>query len=373
MFALIKLALKNIRHQRTRTLLAIAGISIGIATIVSLGVLAAGWEASVDALLRPPGVVDLTIFEAGVANWILGRITTEQFEKIQVIEGVQKATGQFATITRTDKNPSFVALGMRSEDLKMAGIEITEGRSFVDGKNEVILGRIAARTHNKGLGDEITIGDVLYTIVGIYRSNPMQEGGAVISLEVLWADRPGAQEFTMILVEVSDDVKDIDGFAKKIEETFDGELGVLSPADPIEEVDPGVGDFGLMRDIISLLAVVMGGIGVMNTIMMSVFERTREIGVLRAVGWSRKRVFVMITSESFIIGISATVVGTLLGLLAIAVIMTFPRVEESMQAVYPISVFVMAAVVGSLVSIIGGLYPALRATKFAPTEALRYE
>jgi putative ABC transport system permease protein len=325
------------------------------------------------ALARPLGVVDLTIFEAGAADMMLSRITTEQFEKIRAIEGVQKATGQLVTITRTDINPFFVAFGMRSEDLKMAGIEITEGRSFVDGKNEVIMGRIAARTHNKELGDEITIGGVLYTIVGIYRSNPLQEGGAVISLEVLQADRPGEQEFTMIFVKVSDDVKDIDGFAKKIEETFDGDLVVISPADPIAEVDPGTQVIGFIRDAISALAVVIGGIGVTNTIMMSVFERTREIGVLRAVGWSRKRVFAMIMSESFVIGISATVVGTLLGLLVVAGIMAFPIAQAYMQPVHPISVFVMAAVVGSLVSVIGGLYPALRATKFAPTEALRYE
>lgn len=373
MIGMLKISMKNILRRRVRTLLTIAGISIGIATIVTLGILAAGLQASFGAIVEPAGV-DLTIAEAGVGDLMLSKITSEQLRKIQTIEGVQTAFGQVVSVTRTDKSPFFIVFGMSHENLKIAGFEIVEGRKFADGSNEVIIGRMAADTLNKKPGDDIVLGTKTYKIVGIFESgNPMQDGGAAYPIDVSPADIDEAFEYTMVLVDVSDEVRDIGEFGQKIEDTFEGELIALSSIAELREIDQGMQVIDFTVYAISFLAVVIGGIGAMNTIIMSVFERTREIGVLRAVGWSRKRVFAMILNESVIIGICATVVGILIGLLIIALTMTFPTARALMQPVYSKSIFVNAIIVGILVSVIGGIYPAVRATKFAPTEALRYE
>lgn len=372
MIGLLKFALKNILRRRIRTLLTIGGISIGIATIVTLGILAAGIQHSMGRVLMPAGV-DLTITEAGVGDLIMSRITTEQLQKIQTIEGVETAFGQLISVTRTDISPFFMIFGMHRQDLKIAGFEIVEGRDFADGSNEVIMGRMAATNFNKEVGDNIVLGIRIHKIVGIYESgNPMQDGGAVLPIDVLWANNNEAREFTMVLVDVADAV-DVGGLGQKIEEVFDGEVIALSSIAELGKIDQGMEIINFAVYAISLLAIVIGGIGAMNTIMMSVFERTREIGILRAVGWSRKRVFAMILNESIIIGICATVIGVLLGILVIAFIMTFPTAKALIQPVYSEVIFVIAVIVGILVSVIGGTYPAIRATKFAPTEALRYE
>ncbi|MCL0069763.1 ABC transporter permease, partial [Dehalococcoidia bacterium] len=368
----LRFALKNILRRRTRTLLTIAGISIGIATIVSLGILAAGLQASLGKILTPADV-DLAIAEAGAGDIMLSKVTTEHLRKIQSIEGVQTAFGQLVSITQTDSSPFFTVFGLRRQDLKIAGIEIVKGQEFADGSNEVIIGKIAANNLNKEPGDNIVLGTKTYKIVGIYESgNPIQDGGAVHPIDVLQTDKE-TDEFTMVLVDLSDSVKDVGEFGQKIKEIFDGELVALSSAAEYIEIDQGMEIIDFVVHAISFLAVVIGGIGAMNTIMMSVFERTREIGILRAVGWSRKRVFAMILNESIIIGICATVVGVLLGILVVAFIMTFPIARSFIQPVYPESIFAIAVIVGILASVIGGTYPAIRATKFAPTEALRYE
>ncbi|MCL0065885.1 ABC transporter permease [Dehalococcoidia bacterium] len=368
MVALLRLALKNILRQRTRTLLTLIGISVGIATIVTLGILAAGLEASLGTLLEPAADVDLTMLEAGVGDMMLSKITTEQLQKIQSIEGVQKAFGQVVSITQTDTKPFFTVFGMYRQGLKMAGFKIVKGRDFAEGSNEVIIGRLAAENLKKELGDNIVLGGETYRIVGIYESGgPIQDGGAVRSVE------NGTDGFTMVLVDLSDSVENVGEFGQEIEKMFDGELVALSSVAELGKIDQGMEIIGFLVGAISFLAVAIGGIGVMNTMMMSVFERTREIGILRAVGWSRKRVFVMILNESFITGICATVVGILLGILIVAFIMTFPTARSFVKLVYPESVFVISVIVGILISIMGGIYPAVKATKIAPTEALRYE
>ena len=122
---------------------------------------------------------------------------------------------------------------------------------------------------------------------------------------------------------------------------------------------------------ISLLAIVVGGLGIINTMLMSVFERTREIGVLKAVGWSDRRVLGMIVGESIVITLVAGIIGTILGVFAVQVLL--PMAGSALVPIYSISTFVKAFGIAIIVGIVGGIYPALKAVRLAPTEALRYE
>ncbi len=123
---------------------------------------------------------------------------------------------------------------------------------------------------------------------------------------------------------------------------------------------------------ISLLAILVGGIGIINTMIMSVFERTREIGVLKSVGWSNRRIIGMIVGESIVITIIAGLVGSIAGVLLVEGIAA-TGLLQGMTPVFTIGMFLEAFLISLTVGIIGGLYPAIKASKLPPTEAIRYE
>ncbi|MDR3223466.1 MAG: FtsX-like permease family protein [Methanobrevibacter sp.] len=124
---------------------------------------------------------------------------------------------------------------------------------------------------------------------------------------------------------------------------------------------------------ISLLAIVIGRIGIVNTMIMSVYERTREIGVLKAVGWKKRRILGMILGESIVLTVTSGIVGSIIGVIGIEILKTINILSSQMVPVYTINIFLQAFGIAIFVGLIGGFYPAWRASKLQPTEALKYE
>ena len=117
----------------------------------------------------------------------------------------------------------------------------------------------------------------------------------------------------------------------------------------------------------------MGGVGVLNTMLMAVHERTREIGVLRAVGWRRQAVLTTIIKEAVILGLLGGAVGIILAVTLIWGMNQLPLIAGLLDAQWDWDVFARAILVSLFLGLVGGLYPAYRATLMRPVEALRYE
>jgi putative ABC transport system permease protein len=124
---------------------------------------------------------------------------------------------------------------------------------------------------------------------------------------------------------------------------------------------------------VSILALFVGGLGMLNTMLMSVLERTREIGVLRALGWRRRRVLAMILRESLLLGTVGGICGIILGLALGRLIGLAEGMWGSLELSYTPGIFAQAVLVALIAGVAGGLYPAWRATRMRPVEALRYE
>jgi putative ABC transport system permease protein len=142
------------------------------------------------------------------------------------------------------------------------------------------------------------------------------------------------------------------------------------------EIAESMSDFQVMEQLmtqVSVLALLVGGLGMLNTMLMSVLERTREIGVLRALGWRKRRVLAMILRESLVLGAVGGVCGIIMGLALGRLIGLAEGMWGSMEMAYTPLIFAQAAVVALIAGVAGGLYPAWRATRMPPVEALRYE
>jgi putative ABC transport system permease protein len=124
---------------------------------------------------------------------------------------------------------------------------------------------------------------------------------------------------------------------------------------------------------VSVLAIGLGAIAVMNTMIMAVFERTREFGILRAVGWRGSRIMRLVLSEAVLLCLVAAVLGTALGVLATQGVMRIEAVQGFLEPVYSIDLFVRAIAIAVGVALVGAVYPAYRAVRLSPMEALRHE
>jgi ABC-type antimicrobial peptide transport system permease subunit len=167
------------------------------------------------------------------------------------------------------------------------------------------------------------------------------------------------------------DPRDAVTVQREIERRFP-EVAVSCSADFIENTQ----DLQVTKTLmgaLSSIAIIIGGVGVMNTVLMSIFERTREIGVLRALGWRRRRILQSVIGESLLLSAVGGAVGALLGTGLTLGIAQIPAIANLVQGYYSSGLYVQAMLVALMLGAIGGLYPAWRASQLSPAEALRYE
>lgn len=384
----IGLIVKNPFRNKTRTFLAVVGIAVGIMVIVALGLITSGLQSSTRSTLTA-GSAEITVSQAGSSNQpglSSGRIDASRIDDIKSISGVKDTAGILRTTVElggsTDSQPSFgggglIITGIENNSLNFVGINSVNGTIFNDDANEIIIGKSLAETQNKSVGDTIDLFNQTFKITGVFETgNIMSDMGAFMSLAKLQnltaTNQASNIEISNVLVKVVDDAN-VTMVSQEIKDAYPNELSTTTAAEQAERMTSALNVIDSASWAISLLAIFIGGVGVVNTMIMSVFERTREIGVLKAVGWKSRRILGMILGESIVLTLLAAVVGIIVGIVAVEVGLMVLGAGDILKPVYSIDIFLEAIGIALLVGIIGGLYPAYRASKLAPTEALRYE
>ncbi|WP_338096986.1 ABC transporter permease [Methanobacterium formicicum] len=367
----IKLMAKNPFRNKARLALAVIGIAIGIATIVALGMVTEGLKVSIEEQLKTGGA-DFVVMKNTTSESSSGTysIKNSRVDEISKINGVKQAAGVY-TSSRTIDGTQLGLAGIRSQDLNMLGAKMIGGNVYSDDKNEVILGKLAADKLNKKVGDTLTFNGNKYTITGIFETgNKDLDSVGGMSLEKLQAldENEGKVDLIYVKINTGADLKTV---SQSVEKAYPGELTTISSIEDFQKADDSLQMVETASMAISLLAIVIGGIGIINTMIMSVFERTREIGVLKAVGWKSKRILSMILGESIVLTILAAFVGIILGVIGIEVIINLSATP--LELIFTPALALKALGIAIFVGVIGGLYPAIRASRLPPTEALRYE
>ncbi|MGB9977830.1 ABC transporter permease [Methanobacterium sp.] len=372
------LIIKNPFRNKTRTSLAIVGIAIGIATIVALGLVTSGLQASTQSTLKA-GAAEITVTHTGSNEFgsTSGSINESRVTNIQNTSGVKETAGILRATTNIEGSSGngLSISGIDSNKLNLMGVGSINGTIYSNGsKNEIILGKTAAEDLNKSVGDNITIFGKDFKITGIFETGSfIQDAGAFMPLNTLQNLTSNDGKISTIAVKVTDNANVTD-VSQHIKDTYPNELSTVTAADQAGRINDALGAINTATWAISLLAIVIGGVGVINTMIMSVYERTREIGVLKAVGWRGRRILGMILGESIVLTIMAAIVGTIIGVVGVEVLLSYSATFGTMiKPVFSLDLFLRAFGIAFLVGIIGGIYPAYRASRLAPTEALRYE
>jgi putative ABC transport system permease protein len=247
---------------------------------------------------------------------------------------------------------------------------IVEGRRARG--REALLGDKAARSLHLRPGGLLLVESRSFRVTGIYHSGQQFEDiGAVLPLPVVQSlsDRPGEVTTLAVTARLGSNPRTV---AKRLERRFPNLTAVTEPGQAVK-VDTSsrlIIDTGW---IFSLLALIVGGIGVTNTMAMSVWERVREIGIMRAVGWPAWRIALLIVSEAAGIGLLSLGLGLLVGYGAAELFTSRGALSALVTPDFTPGVFAWGLAYALGVAVIGALYPAWRAVRLTPIEALRRE
>ncbi|WP_413828689.1 ABC transporter permease [Methanobrevibacter sp. UBA412] len=379
----LKLILKNPFRSKSRAILAIIGIGIGIATIVALGAMTEGMVSGVDDTLHAGGSdftvagnennTDSGMSQQNMASFGATPLNQSWVGKILNVTGVNSSVGIYSTMVQPQGlNGYLVVIGLDPSQSKFAELTITNGTSYHKNTSEMIMGKLSAEQLNKTVGDNLTLKDKTYHIVGTYETGDSnQDQGVYTSLENAQNIDDAKGNVSMIYVKV-DKGADVDQVTQRIDNLYSDNVTTISSVSDISSMQSVIDMLNSASWAISLLAIIIGGLGIINTMLMSVMERTREIGVLKAVGWSSKKILLMIMGESVVITVISAIVGTIMGVIGVELI-TAMGIMNGLTPIFTITTISEAFAVAIIVGLLGGLYPAIKATKLQPTEALRYE
>jgi putative ABC transport system permease protein len=313
------------------------------------------------------------VAQKGASDLSFSAVSEADWQTIAARPDVARATGVLLEVAEVGSNPFFFLFGYETEALPDEPLELIAGRLLEPGvPREALLGKDGAEELGADVGTTVILDRTRFEVVGIYRTGERwRDAGAIVPLETAQQISSKKDVVTAVHVTVASGA-DPHEVAVAIERDLP-QLAALEESADYGEVDQGFKIMDAANLAISLLAVGIGAIGVMNTMIMSVFERTREIGILRAVGWRGSRIIRMIFLESLALCLIAAAIGIGFGILASRAVLLVPSISSFLVPAYSFDVFARAVAVGIAVALVGALYPAFRAVRLSPMEALRYE
>lgn len=401
-FEYFRIAFQNIKTRPMRSWLTIFGILIGIFLVISLISLSEGIKEAVTRELRmmgkdvimvlPGEFTDLALMFAGGM-----KLSDNDIRSVKRAQGVDLVVpiSWRAEMVRHNREVKTVLLyGYPQEQGQQflqenMGWYLTYGRWPNQGRNEAIVGNIVPQDifPNMRIGDQVVVAGRRITITGILRSLGNRQDDSMIGLDLelfgnITGEREGAQS---LMVRANPDfnpeivVKNIEQELEQIRQRQRNRdlppVSVLSS----EKIAGIVGNImtiiQTMILVFASISIIVGGIGIMNTMYTSVHERTKEIGIMKAIGAKNSMISLIFLIESGILGLIGGIGGVISGLLLAQIIELYLQASPMfyLRAVITPQLIIFGLLFSFFVGCLAGFLPARRAIKLKPVEALKYE
>ncbi|MFZ2455227.1 MAG: ABC transporter permease [Candidatus Altiarchaeia archaeon] len=397
---LLKISLKSIKNKGIRSWLTVIGIVIGIAAIVSLISLGEGLQNAIDQQFAILGSNLILVMASGMGGGS-SKLTDHDIDLIKSVKGVDLAAGlsaKSAKIKYRDQVYYAYVSGLAPGDaqdilLEGTGIKIEKGqKKFKAGESgKAAIGYEYYGTDNifdtpLKIGDKITINDRRFTVASFISriGNPSDDTNIYIIEDDYRSLFSVKDDYMEIMVRVRDDYEPKD-VAEKIKEKIRRDRSEKKGEESVTVItmDQIMSAVGTILDAvqaivvgIALISLVVGGVNIMNTMYTSVLERTREIGVMKAIGARNSTITTMFIIESGIIGLIGGSLGCLLGAAMSKGVeyVALTQLDSTMiQASITPQLIIGALSFSFIVGVLSGFLPAKQASELNPVEALRYE
>ena len=399
----LKLAVNSLMKRKLRSWLTMIGIFIGIAAVVSLIGLGEGLRSAITSQFGALGADMITVQASGIqygppGTGVIAPLEIGLEDKMDKIEGVEFAIPRLlksGSMEFNDRLQFGIAASMpdgnyRKEIETMVGLKISKGRLLKDGdRNKIVVGNNFADDDVFGKainpGDKVLLNGKQFEVVGILKKtgNFFMDGAVIVNDDPLRELFDDTDEISIMAVKVKDR-DDIEHVKERIEKLMRDERDVKEgeedfsvelATNTIETINSTLFAVQIFVYIIAGISLLVGGIGIMNTMYTAVVERTKEIGIIKSIGGRNSDIFYLFLIESGLLGMVGGIIGTTLGVLlakGMAAAGAAQLGSDLIQAQISPWLVIGALAFSFIIGCIAGITPAVRASKLHPVDALRY-
>lgn len=396
----LKMALDSIKSNKMRSFLTMLGIIIGISSVITIVSLGKGGQNTITGEFEKIGsaTVSIKVDQSKASNndYINQEDADIIKNKIEKVKYVAPIVSRDGFVTEGTKNKKLYIDGSTPDVQYVTNAEMVYGRFFnegeyIEGKPVVIIDERSAKNifeTEDVVGRKLKINaktsSKQATIIGVSKSEsgPFSGGGEdspiFLTCPINFLKDLYPEDFTIgslyIIATNKNDTEEAGVMAKNILENRHHNKGkdmykVENMLKQLDEVNKVIGIFTTFIGAVAAISLLVGGIGVMNIMLVSVTERTREIGIRKALGATTKNILIQFLTESVIISLIGGLIGMILGIVLAEIIGKFIKISPSVS----IAAILIAILFSSSVGIFFGIYPAKKAAKLNPIDALRYE
>ncbi|MFW5730839.1 MAG: ABC transporter permease [Desulfonatronovibrionaceae bacterium] len=366
------LALRNLFRSRLRNLLTFIGVAAGMSVLMASVSVTSNFRNQLDEIIADTGS-DVMIQSRTATTPMTSRISAADLQKISALDSIKSTSSVIMGFLQTSWAPYFLILGVSSAESLASRVSLLEGEWFSPQKQEMVLGYLGAAELGYSTGNKMVLNDRnMFTITGLFSFGyPMADGAALMDLSTAKKLLNRDNSVNMILTEISpatdpyQAIQELNSlFPHLYASTGKDFVGEIRFFDSVE----------LFTWILSTVSFLTCCLVVMNTLIMSISERIKELGILMAIGWSRLMIYRTILYESLILCLAGTIAGAAAAGVSLSVLQGSRTLGLGLiPAGISWNLAILSCGLALLLGVVSSLYPALIINRVTPAGALRYE
>ena len=368
---LVSLAWRNLLRRPMRTVLTVVGVGLAVGCALALIALSHSIEDSTRVSMEEHGT-DLAVTQHGANDLFGGYLSETLAERLEKIRGVQRISSELFMFAPSERNRQVILTGWPEANPSWKHMPIRDGRTPQPGERHVaVIGDLIADALNKRVGDTIELLGTPFKVIGISKyASVINRGEVLVPLKDLQELTYRKGQVTMFSVTLPRNVSKSEVERVRNEIAALDRVTVSTPSEVLQN-DRNVGTLRAVSQVVTIIALIMGVVSVLNTLLMSTQERTREIGIVAAVGWSDRLIMGSILLEGLLICAFGCAIGVVLSFLASFLFHDVPTIGDYLEFKPSLGLILPTVLATFALCAAGSLYPAWRAVRMTPAEALQ--